>query len=75
MSSIITPTHEKAKKLLDIVERIGEDSKAEYDSSVYRGIIMGQGKQRVKMLMVGLLEDLGTLVANRVFLGGDAEAD
>lgn len=61
--------HEKASKLLEIVEIIGEDSKAEYDSAVYRGIIMKQGKQRVETLMVGLLEHLGTLVTNKVFLG------
>ncbi|OJJ52100.1 hypothetical protein ASPSYDRAFT_52505 [Aspergillus sydowii CBS 593.65] len=61
--------HEKANKLLEIVKKIGEDSKAGYDSSVYRGMIMKQGKQRVETLMDGLLEDLGTLVANRVFLG------
>lgn len=61
--------HGKATKLLEIVEKIGAYSESEYDSSVYREIIMRQGKQRVEMLMVGLLEDLGTLVANRVFLG------
>lgn len=61
--------HGKANKLLEIAEKIGEDSKAGYDSSVYRGIIMKQGKQRVETLMDGLLEDLGTLIANRVFLG------
>jgi hypothetical protein len=61
--------HEKANKLLEIVAKIGEDSKAEYNSSVYRGIIMKQGKQRVETLMDGLLEDLGTLAANRLFLG------
>lgn len=30
---------------------------------------MKQGKQRVETLMDGLLEDLGTLAANRLFLG------
>ncbi|KAJ5259217.1 hypothetical protein N7478_012198 [Penicillium angulare] len=61
--------HDKATKLLEIVENIGEYSKCEYDFSVYREIMMRQGRQRVEMLMVGLLEDLGTLVADRVFLG------
>ena len=69
LETVLYSFHEKADKLLEIVEKIGEDSKAEYDSSVYRGIIMGRGKQRVEALMVGLLEDLGTMVANKVFLG------
>lgn len=62
--------YEKAKKLLEIVQKIGEDSKVEYDSSVYRGVILKQGKQRVETLMDGLLEDLATLAANRMFWGG-----
>lgn len=61
--------HEKANKLLEIVEKIGEDPKSEYDSSVYRGLILKQGRQRVETLMDGLLENLGTLAANRVFRG------
>lgn len=61
--------HEKAKKLLEIVQTIGEDSKVEYNSSVYRGVILKQGKQRVETLIDRLLEDLATLAANRVFWG------
>lgn len=59
---------EKANKLLEIFQKLGEYSQDEYDSSVYREIIINKGKQRVETLMDGILEDLGFLVANKVFL-------
>ena len=59
---------DKANKLLGIFEKLGRISRGEYDSSVYRAIIMKQGNQRVESLMDGILEDLGILVANEAFL-------
>ncbi|KAJ6136983.1 hypothetical protein N7497_012235 [Penicillium chrysogenum] len=53
--------HEKANKLLEIVEKNWRRLKS-WIRFIY-------GKQRVETLMDGLLEDLGTLIANRVFLG------
>ncbi|GCB25134.1 hypothetical protein AAWM_08019 [Aspergillus awamori] len=59
----------KADNLLDIIEQLGEKSKGEYHSSVYQGIVMRQGKQRVETLMDGILESLGALVTHKAFLG------
>lgn len=59
---------EKADKLLEIFEEIGKKSKDHYDSSLYRAIIVGQGKQRVETLMGGILGDLRALVAHKMFL-------
>ena len=68
LQTVLYSFDDKANKLLEIFEKMGKISRGEYDSSVYRAIIMKQGKQRVESLMDGILEDLGILVANEVFL-------
>lgn len=57
----------KADKLLQIFAKVGKKSKDQYDSSVYRKVAIKQGKHRVETLMDGILEDLGVLVAHKIF--------
>ncbi|KAA8642377.1 hypothetical protein EYZ11_009966 [Aspergillus tanneri] len=67
LETLLYSCDEKADKLLEIFRRIAKNSKDQYDSSVYRAIIIKQGKHRVETLMDGILEDLGALVAHHIF--------
>lgn len=67
LKTVLYSCDEKADKLREIFEKIGKKSKDQYESSVYRAIIIKQGKHRVETLMDGILEDLGVLVAHRIF--------
>ncbi|KAJ5267409.1 hypothetical protein N7478_010217 [Penicillium angulare] len=69
LKSILYSCDEKADSLLDIFEQLGEKSNGEYNLSVYHGIVMRQGKQRVETLMDSILEGLGALVTHKAFLG------
>ncbi|KAJ5998859.1 hypothetical protein N7451_006669 [Penicillium sp. IBT 35674x] len=69
LKTILYSCDRKADNLLGIFEQLGEQSKGEYHSSVYQGIVIKQGKQRVETLMDGILEGLGALVTHKAFLG------
>ncbi|KAJ5935949.1 hypothetical protein N7454_005247 [Penicillium verhagenii] len=69
LKTVLYSCDKKADNLLDIFEQLGEKSKGEYHSSVYQGILIKQGKQRVETLMDGILEGLGALVTHKAFLG------
>jgi hypothetical protein len=68
LETVLHSCDEKADNMLEIFEKIGKKSKDQYDSSVYRAIIMKPGKDRVETLMAGILEDLRVLVAHNIFL-------
>lgn len=68
LETVLYSCDEKAGKLLEIFRIIAKKSKDRYDSSVYRAIVIRQGKHRVETLMDGILEDLGVLVAHHIFL-------
>ncbi|OGM48499.1 hypothetical protein ABOM_002431 [Aspergillus bombycis] len=57
---------EKADKLLEIFKKMAKTD-GQYSSSVYRAIVLKQGKHRVETLMDGILQDLGALVGNHIF--------
>lgn len=67
LESVLYRCDKKADKLLQIFAKVGEKSKDQYDSSVYRAVVIKQGKYRVETLMDGILEDLGVLVAHSIF--------
>lgn len=67
LEGVLYSCNEKANKLREIFKQIGEMSKDQFDSSLYREIIVKQDKQRVETLMDGILEDLGALVAHNIF--------
>ncbi|KAI2701377.1 hypothetical protein DTO013E5_9803 [Penicillium roqueforti] len=69
LKTVLHDCDKKADNILEIFEQLGEKSNGEYNSSVYRCIVIKQGKQRVETLMDGILEDLGTLVTHKAFLG------
>lgn len=68
LETVLYSCGEKAGKLLETFQRIGKKSKDQYDSSVYREIIIEQGQQRVETLMAGILEDLRAMVLHKIFL-------
>jgi hypothetical protein len=67
LETVLYSCDEKADKLLEIFKKIAKNSKDQYDSSVYRAIVIKQGKRRVETLMDGILEDLETLVSHHMF--------
>lgn len=67
LETVLDSCDKKANKLLQIFAKVGKTSKDQYDSSVYRAIVIQQGKYRVETLMEGILEDLGALVAHNIF--------
>jgi len=67
LETVLYSCDEKADKLLGIFKKIARNSKDQYDSSVYRTIVIQQGKNRVETLMDGILEDLGALVSHHIF--------
>lgn len=68
LASLLYSCKEKASKLREIFKQIDEMSEDhQYDSFLYREIIIKQGKQRVETLMDGILGDLGTLIAHSIF--------
>ena len=69
LEAVLLDCVKKADNLRGIFEQLGEKSDGEYHSSVYRCIVIKQGKWRVETLMDGILEDLGTLVTHKAFLG------
>ena len=67
LERVLYSCNEKANKLREIFKQISEISKDQYDSSLYREIIVKQDKQRVETLMDGILEDLGALVTHNIY--------
>ncbi|KAE8382645.1 hypothetical protein BDV26DRAFT_288209 [Aspergillus bertholletiae] len=58
---------EKANRLLEIFKKIAKKTNGQYNSSVYRAIIIQHGKHRVETLVDGILQDLGALVTHHIF--------
>ncbi|KAJ5911128.1 uncharacterized protein N7473_000431 [Penicillium subrubescens] len=67
LGTVLYSCDEKADKLLEIFKKIAKNSKDQYDSSVYRAIVIKQGKNRIETLMDGILEDLEALVSHHIF--------
>lgn len=67
LERVLYSCKEKANKLREIFKQISEMSKDQYDSSLYREIIVKQDKQRAETLMDGILEDLGALVTHNIY--------
>lgn len=67
LETVLYGYNEKAGKLLEIFMKIAKNSRDQYDSSVYRAIVIKQGKHRVETLMDGILEDLEALVSHHIF--------
>ncbi|KAE8156907.1 hypothetical protein BDV40DRAFT_280017 [Aspergillus tamarii] len=58
---------EKANKLLEILKKIAKKTNGQFNSSVYRAIIIQHGKHRVETLADGILQDLGALVTLPIY--------
>ncbi|KAJ5904675.1 uncharacterized protein N7473_001591 [Penicillium subrubescens] len=67
LETVLYSCDEKADKLLEIFKKIAKNSKDQYDSSVYRALVIKQGKRRVETLMDGILENLEALVSHHMF--------
>lgn len=67
LETVLYSCDEKADKLLEIFKKIAKNSKDQYDSSVYRAVVIKQGKHRVETLMDGILEDLEALFSHYIF--------
>lgn len=67
LESILYNCKDKAGKLREIFQRINEMPDGQYDSFLYREIIIRQDRQRVETLMDGILGDLGALIEHNVF--------
>lgn len=67
LAAVLYSCDEKADKLLEIFRKIARNSKDKYDTSIYRAIVIQQGKNLVETLMDGILEDLEALVSHHIF--------
>ncbi|KAB8265215.1 hypothetical protein BDV32DRAFT_116215 [Aspergillus pseudonomiae] len=67
LKTIVSSCAEKADKLLEIFKKMAKKTDGQYSSSVYRAIVLNQGKHRVETLMDGILRGLEALVRSHIF--------